>query len=217
MSSINFGSDGYTEDDMEKLSDLFDQNYKTIFNYILYSTGDIETALDLTSETFLKALGALPRYEYRGVRQSKSWLYKIASREIAMHYRRRAKEKKYLKIFSSLTYEIKEAVSSEDIQYSGNELERCEDFMILVPHFRRLPARYRMVLFLRFFEDKTLEEISQILGQPLGTVKSKCSRGLKLLRGWMQPLEEPEHLKEQRPKCVSDVDTLQEEVEESGT
>lgn len=216
MGKQYYDSENCKEDKIDLLNELFDLNYCNIFNYILYSTGNIESSLDLTSETFLKALGAITEFEYRGKAQSTAWLYKIASREVAMYYRRLAKDKKHLKTFSSYTSEAREAVSLEDIQYTEKELSRCEDFITLVPYFKRLPAKYREVLFLRFFEDKPLEEIALILGQPLGTVKSKCSRGLKLLRGWMQPLKMSEHLKEQRSKEISDVDTVRKEVEESG-
>jgi len=47
---------------------LYEANYKRIFNYFLYGTSDIEIALDLTSDTFFKALQAWPRFEEKGFR-----------------------------------------------------------------------------------------------------------------------------------------------------
>ncbi|MBA2679638.1 MAG: RNA polymerase subunit sigma, partial [Ktedonobacteraceae bacterium] len=45
-----------------------------------------------------------------------------------------------------------------------------------------LPERYRAVLNLYYFEQLNYQEIAELLHQPVGTVKSKVSRGLGLLR-----------------------------------
>ena len=52
--------------DKEAFALLYEENYLRVFNYILSSVAEVETALDLTSETFFKALRALPRYRYTG-------------------------------------------------------------------------------------------------------------------------------------------------------
>jgi RNA polymerase sigma factor (sigma-70 family) len=46
----------------------------------------------------------------------------------------------------------------------------------------RLPFRHRSVVILRFYEDLSIEEIAQVLGCRLGTVKSRLHRGLEKLR-----------------------------------
>lgn len=216
MSECRPDSEDRKENALVTMIDIYEQNYRRIYNYILYNTGDIEIALDLTSETFLKALKALPRFEYRGRKSYIAWLYRIASREIAMHYRRLAKDKQYIPTYSQATEEIKEVVSPEDVEAAQRELERCEDFAILVELFKELPARYREVLFLKYLEDRPLEEIAEILGRPVGTVKAQYHRGLKYLRAKMQPLQTHEHLNEKEPSQEPEVVKFAGEVKRIG-
>ncbi len=185
-------------DDPDAFARLFELNYDRIFNYILYSTGDIETSLDLTSETFFKALRALHRFD-PGRGSFTAWLYAIASREIGMHFRRLAGIRRHTARDSA---EIRESIPFEAIEDAGKDLERCENFIVLVPLLRKLPPKYREVLFLKFFEDRPLKEIADILGRPLGTDKAQCSRGLKLLKKRMQPLPDPDHMEEGETKTI---------------
>jgi len=46
----------------------------------------------------------------------------------------------------------------------------------------RLPLKYQEAIALRYFEEKTVAEVAEILGKPEGTVKSLVSRGLERLR-----------------------------------
>jgi RNA polymerase sigma-70 factor (sigma-E family) len=63
------------------------------------------------------------------------------------------------------------------------EAELGEEGMVLWSAVRRLPARQRAVLVLRYSEDLPEAEVAQLLGLPLGTVKSLAHRGLARLRG----------------------------------
>ncbi|NPV59221.1 MAG: RNA polymerase sigma factor [Actinobacteria bacterium] len=217
MSKTYPDSEYGSENNHKAMIDLYEQNYRRIFNYVLYNTGDIEVALDLTSETFLRALKALPRFEYRGEKSYTAWLYKIASREIAMHFRRLTKDNKHIATYSQETEAIKQVISQEDIEAARRELEKCEDFIILASLLKELPARYCEVLFLKYIEDKTLEEIAAMLERPIGTVKAQCYRGLKSLREKMQLLQTYEHLKERERKKEPEANGLEEEVKGIGT
>ena len=104
--------------DPDIFSRLYKLNYKRIFNYILYSTGDIEISLDLTSETFFKALRAIHRFDRRKGSFT-AWLYAIASREIAMHYRRLDNIRKHVAVkrsFAGEAEEIRQSIPVEDIE-----------------------------------------------------------------------------------------------------
>ncbi len=205
------------QDYQKMIISMFEDNYRRIFNYILYSTGDVETALDITSETFLKAMKGLSSFEYHGRKSFVAWLYKIASREIAMYFRRLSKDKKYLTFESSVAEEIREAVSPQDIESASRELDRCEDFIIIVPFFKELPAKYREVLFLKFFEDMTFIEIADLLRRPIGTVKAQCHRGLRILRKRMQPIGTTEHLNNKKRNEILEIDSIAEEAKDIGT
>jgi RNA polymerase sigma-70 factor (ECF subfamily) len=196
MDEESAGLEERVREDPDAFGRLFELNYDRIFNFILYSTGDVEASLDLTSEAFFKSLKALHRFDRRKGSFT-AWLYAIASREISMHRRRLGLTRKHVaanRSFAREAGELRRGIPIEDIEDARKELEGCEDSIMLAPLLRELAPKYREVIFLRFFEDRPLQEIADLLGRPLGTVKAQCHRGLKILRGLMQPPEGPEHI-----------------------
>lgn len=166
-------------------SSLYEENYRRIFNYFLYGAGEIEAALDLTSDTFFKALRAWPRFENRGA-SPVTWLFKIASRELAMYFRKRGRTAITVSYDDEIA-NIRECVQESDLAVAQSEIDNCEEFLALSELMKRLPPRYREVVFLRFFADMSIREISDMLGRSSGTVKSQLHRSMKRLRFEMQP------------------------------
>ena len=78
--------------DPARFSVLYEKYYKVIFIFIFRRTGEEELAADITSNTFLKAMLALPKYEYKGVPFS-AFLFRIALNEINMYFRKSKKER----------------------------------------------------------------------------------------------------------------------------
>lgn len=167
----------------DAFAQLYDHYYPKIFGYVLRRTANIEVAQDITSETFLKALGKLWQFRWRNVSFS-SWLYKIASNEINQYFRKA---------------EYKKSISLEELQEQGfqlpsphdpegelieaqQELERHQDFLEIRARIVQLPAKYQEVVALRFFEKKQIREIAVILGKKEGTIKSLLHRALEKLR-----------------------------------
>jgi len=162
---------------------LYDQYYPKIFGYVLRRSANLEAAQDITSETFLKALGKLWQFQWRNVSFS-SWLYKIATNEINQYFRKA---------------EYKKSVSLEELQERGFELlsphdpeselieaqeklKQHQDFLEIQGKIARLPAKYQEVIALRFFEKKQINEIAEILGKREGTIKSLLHRAVEKLR-----------------------------------
>ncbi len=175
-------------------SRLYEENYSRVFSYILSGTSDVDTAMDLTSETFFKALRAWPRFEHKGVPPI-AWLLKIASRELAMFYRRQGRLKRWAPMleFTEEVAAVRERVVNDEVRAAQRELESRDDFMVLSPLIRKLSPKYREVVFLRFFAGMSLDEISESLHRPVGTVKAQLHRALKRLRADMQPSGLAEH------------------------
>ena len=182
------------DDQRAEFSRLYEENYRRIFNFILYGTSDVETAMDLTSETFFKAFRAWPHFEDKGVAPT-AWFLKIASRELAMFYRRQGRLKRLAPTleFTEETAGVRRHVCDDEVRAAQRELERQDDLMALAPLIKKLPAKYREVRFLRFFAGMQIEEISQALDRPVGTVKAQLHRALRRLRDDMQPSETYEH------------------------
>jgi RNA polymerase sigma-70 factor (ECF subfamily) len=162
---------------------LYDEYYPRIFGYVLRRSANLEAAQDITSETFLKALGKLWQFRWRNVSFS-SWLYKIASNEINQYFRKA---------------EYKKSISLEELQEQGFELlsphdpeselieaqeklQQHEDFLEIQAKIVQLPAKYQEVIALRFFEKKQIKEIAEILGKREGTIKSLLHRAVEKLR-----------------------------------
>jgi len=163
---------------------VYDQHYNTIFNYCFKRTKDFDTAKDITSETFLKAFLKINKFNWRGI-SLRSWLYKIATNEINLHYR----SKKYRPaVLSEIGWEnfpestADQAALREERTAAEKELEQHAQFMKVQKALDKLPLKYQEVISLKYFEQLKIKEISSILNKPEGTIKSLLSRGLNLLR-----------------------------------
>ena len=157
---------------------LYARNYDKIFGYILKRTASLSVAQDITSDVFFKALKNIGKFRWSGVPFS-AWLYRIASNEFATHYRKNTRQQSYIKeLYQS-------GSSSEELVEAGNKLREYEDFLVLHDSIAQLPLKYQEVITLRYFEDKQIKEIGQILGKSEGTIKSLLHRGLERLRKTM--------------------------------
>ena len=162
---------------------IFDEYYRAIFGYILRRTANVEVARDISAEVFLKALRSVSRFQWRGVSIS-SWLYRIASNEVAAYFRDRKYEGDSLDELREVAlFEPPESQDMlEEIVTAEREVERHADFLQVQKLLERLPQRSQEVIALRFFEGKRIKEIAEVLGKGEGTVKSLLSRALDQLR-----------------------------------
>lgn len=158
---------------------LYDKYYRSIFNYALKRTANIELAKDITSQTFFKALKNLAKFRWQNVPFS-AWLYRIATNEISTFYRQ---EKKFFQIsFDKIPELVSEDTPEKEIRTAEQELEKNEKFLLLWKSILTLEEIYQTVIILRFFDKKKISEISQILEKPEGTIKSQINRALGKLR-----------------------------------
>ena len=163
------------QQDTEAAGKLYDKYYREIFGYIYHSTLDHTATEDLTSNVFLAAFRHLGRFRWRQI-PLRAWLYRIATNEVRMHYRRHRWGRA-----ASLEGQGEEAEGSAP---SADESPAAtEEFRLLHQALLELHVKYRTVLILRYFEDKTIAEISTITGAREGTVKSQLHRGLAQLEG----------------------------------
>lgn len=166
----------------EVFGKIYDEYYPKIFRYVLRRTAYLEIAQDITSEAFLKALNKLWQFRWRNISFS-SWIYKIATNEINQYYR----SGKYRPIsLDEMQNKGFEPLSARDMQAeiieAQEELKRHQVFLICQEKISRLGIKYQEVITLRFFEQKQIKEISEILGKPEGTIKSLLHRGMENLR-----------------------------------
>lgn len=172
----------------EMFGEIFDHYYPKILNYLIRRTVDLGLSQDLSSEVFLKAFNKLWQFRFKGVSFG-AWLYQIANNEIRMHFR----SKKITYSLDQMTedhgFDVPDSVDLEaEMKQAEDMLEKHADFLKIQKVISTLPLIYQEVLALRFFEEKSLLEIAQILSKKEGTVKSLLSRGLQKIRDQVQPL-----------------------------
>jgi len=172
------------KEDVEAFGRLYDKYYESIFRYIHHRTLDQTLTEDLTSNTFFAALRHMGKYRWKRIPFG-AWLYRIATNEIRMHYRRQ-------KLVAESSIQDSSSAFSEG-------LEAMEEYALLHQAIMKLKPIYQTVIALRFFEEKTIMEISQITGRKAGTVKSQIHRGIEQLRRILEQkgILSPEKRKEQ--------------------
>jgi RNA polymerase sigma-70 factor (ECF subfamily) len=172
--------------DPAAFGEVFDEWYKPIFGYILRRTADYDLSKDIAAETFLKAFLKINGFKWRGVSIS-AWLYRIATNELNMYYR----SSKYK---PASLQQLLESPGMEELLHSGadderdvmeQELKAHDDYNLIRKNLLQLNLKYQEVIALRYFEQKTNGEISQILDKNEGTIKSLLSRGLEKLRNML--------------------------------
>jgi RNA polymerase sigma-70 factor (ECF subfamily) len=131
-----------------------------------------DDAEDIVQNTFINAYRNLNDFD-TGLKFS-SWIYRIAHNEAVSHVRRIAAR-------AAMPWEDDklEALASEvDVE---EDLHKKMNGAAIRAAVDRLDAKYKEVLVLRYFEDKSYEEISDILRKPQGSVSSLITRAKRLL------------------------------------
>ncbi|MHC4147182.1 MAG: RNA polymerase sigma factor [Planctomycetota bacterium] len=159
--------------DTEAAGRLYDKYYSEILGYIYHCTFDGTIAEDLTSNVFLAVFRHLGRYKWRQV-PFRAWLYRIATNEARMHWRRQ----KRVKMVSLQPDNDSQAAGPS----AADNMEAAEEYRLLHKALLELRLKYRTVIILRYFEDKAIAEICEITATKEGTVKSQLHRGLARLQ-----------------------------------
>ncbi len=159
--------------DTEAAERLYDKYYSDILGYIYHCTFDDTVAEDLTSNVFLAVFRHLRQFRWRRA-SFRAWLYRIATNEVRMHWRRQ----KRIKIISLQTDDNENFAGPS----TSDNIASAEEYRLLHKALLELRLKYRTVIILRYFEGKTIAEIGEITGRKRGTVKSQLHRGLLKLQ-----------------------------------
>jgi RNA polymerase sigma-70 factor (ECF subfamily) len=175
------------KNDPAAFGELYEAHYRAILNYLYRRTLSIEAAEELTSNTFFKALRGLSAFQPLPSVRFRSWLYRIATNEARMYWRRRKGRREMLlpsddNDLPRITFVWPETEPLEIVR------EKQRQYALVHQALSRLPERYQSALTLRYFEGLGHEEIAEILGKRIGTVKSLVHRGLAKLAKLMAKL-----------------------------
>jgi len=168
------------EGEENAFNELLNRYKRGVYTLIIRIVRDPETANDLSQDTFVRLYASLssynPKYKFS------SWLFKIANNLTIDHLRKNRPN------MLSLDDPVETESGSVMIQVaSGGEdpLDRVESLELgenIKEAIMEVPVEYRRVIVMRHVEDMTYEEIVEVTGLPLGTVKTLLFRGRRLLR-----------------------------------
>lgn len=161
-----------------------------IFNLCYRILGDYNEANDYAQETFIKAFKALKGFRFES--SFSTWLYRIAVNNCKN--RLRSLEKRYQRNMVSLETQNYQGENSpaleirDDSLSPDNELERKEKSALVQSAINSLPAEQKVVIILRDIEGRSYEEIAEMTGLALGTVKSRLARGRMELKNKLRKI-----------------------------
>lgn len=152
---------------------------KNVYNIALRMTGNSEDAADMTQEAFIKAYNSLQ--SFRGDSKFSVWLYRIVS-NVCLDFLRSKNRRPTV----SLSVEDDDGEDTQlDVADESQSPELLLDRKLTRESVRRgldsLPPDYRQILLLREIQGLSYDEISQVLGLEVGTVKSRIFRARKRL------------------------------------
>ena len=165
-----------------QLEQIYKTHAKSLYYFLWRMSGSAHVAEDLTQETFVRATISLPDYKDE---EAKAWLFKVA-RNVYLDEWRKKQRRKAIPLFHFLTNEEmispygrpEEDVLKQETTHDVQELMQC------------LPEQYRMILYLKEYEQFSYLEIQQALDLSETQVKVTLHRARKRLaqlsekKGW---------------------------------
>ena len=156
--------------------ELVDRYDRRLVNFVYRTVGDRERAQDLVQETFVRVYRHLERFDQS--KKFSTWIYTIAGNLAKNELRNRSRNP--LVLFQTIKKNWDadhRPLEWEDTQFKPDDLYRKRFLKEKVEEaVKQLPEHHRIVFVLRELEGKTYEEISEITGVNLGTVKSRLNR-----------------------------------------
>lgn len=165
------------EGDRAAFGVLYEQNSLRVFRHAYFLTGNSTLAEDITAQTFLNALEAIPRYEQRGV-SFKSWLLRIAC-NLVINYKKSSKNNGH----STLPDTIEAPTAFYSPEASA---QTRADGDLVWGQVRNLSEEQRRVVVMRFLDDLSYAEIAELMGKSVGAVRVLQFRALQNLRTMVQ-------------------------------
>jgi RNA polymerase sigma-70 factor (ECF subfamily) len=167
------------EGNQKAYADLMQRYKDSIYFMVLKMVNNKEDAMDLTVETFAKAFEKLEKYQPEYA--FSTWLFRVATNNCIDFIRKKKLNTTSIHGMTDEDGEEKQLQIKADVlnpEESSIKKQQTEELKLLI---QSLPARYRNLITLRYFDELSYEEISQQLDLPLGTVKAQLFRARYLL------------------------------------
>ena len=164
--------------DADSFNELVLRWERPIFALAYRTIGREEDARDVCQETFLRAFRALPGF--RGQAKFSSWLYRIAL-NLCRDWIRRERRAPVVQLPEDM--DLIEMAAAAEPSESIEDLVARQDLTRLVEKaMALLPEEQRTAIVLKEYHGLTFQEIAELVGCPLSTVKTRLYQGLTVLR-----------------------------------
>lgn len=149
---------------------VYDKYIKKIYVFVYYKTMHKQTAEDLVSDIFIKAMDKIDSFDAdKGT--FNSWIYRIARNTVIDHYRTKKQEKNIDDVW--------DLSSKEDIQVDVDVRAQMEK---VHEHISKLKAEQRDIVVMRLWQGMSHKEIADVVGKEEGAVKVAYSRLITQMR-----------------------------------
>lgn len=163
------------KDDEALLDEMMSLYGQDILQLVYSYVKDTVVAEDLTQEIFIKCYKALPTYNQQS--KIRTWLWKIAIN----HCKDYRKSWYFRNVLT--TEKDQEWTSTDNVEEAV--IQQDED-RVLADAVMALPIQYRELIYLHYFQEMKLKEISEITGVKLGTVKTRMRQAKKRLKTYWE-------------------------------
>lgn len=149
------------------LSKLLEQNYSFLVEYLMKITLHPEIAEDLTQETMMKSIEKIQLYN--GKSKFSSWLITIATNLFIDQQRKKKRETKW----------VEQEQALRKMKWKANQ---NEEWLDVIDVLAQIDEKTRLPIVLKHYYGYSYKEIGKMMGIAEGTVKSRVSNGLKMVR-----------------------------------
>lgn len=155
---------------LEEFEKLYNCYFKKIYSFIYYRTHHKETAEDLTSQTFIKALEKIKTFN-PDIGTFSAWIYRIARNKTIDYYRTKKSE-----------IDISNVWGLSSGQNMGRNLEVKEKLEEVAKYLKNINQQQREIITMRVWDNLSYKEISEITGKNEASCRMVFSRAIKELR-----------------------------------
>lgn len=172
--------------DQSAFAELVELYKDKVFQICYRMLGNRHEAEDIAQEAFIRAYVNIETFNQK--RKFSTWLFRIAT-NLCIDWIRKKKPDYYLdaEVAGTDGLTMYSQVAA-DVQLPEDEVENMELQETIQKEISKLPEKYRSVIVLKYIEELPLQEISEILDMPLGTVKTRVHRGREALRKQLKSL-----------------------------
>ena len=166
--------------DQNAFADIVSLYQHKLYQVCYRMLGNKQEAEDIAQEALVRAYTNLHTFDQK--RKFSTWLYRIGT-NLCIDRIRKKKPDYYLdaEVAGTEGLNLYSQIASDD-QLPEETIEKMELQDRIQYEIGRLPDKYRTVVVLKYIEELSLQEISEILDMPLGTVKTRIHRGREALR-----------------------------------